>query len=109
MRRVLIKTRSRVYRVRLLLLVAALVAVPLAFKLFGWSTLEDNNVALVAIMVGLMVGLMFFHVACARPLWCPRCRRFLRVSPNTRVERQELYVCRACEVEWDTGVSISDS
>ena len=100
-------SRGRIYFVGVWLFVSAFVAFGLVVKLSG---LDPDDHPIGGVIGGsLMLGLTLFWAACCRPLRCPRCRRFLRPSPNRRIEHQELYVCKRCDIEWDTGVPISDA
>lgn len=107
MHRELMTTRRRIYLIGLWLFVLGIVGTPAVFKLSGIEI--ENNLVAATIAARLLIAFLVFHVICSRPIRCPRCRRFLRVSPNRGLEHKEMYVCRRCEVEWDTGVTISDT
>lgn len=105
MQRQLMAVRERVYFFGMWGLLACLIGGGIAVKLIGGeveNSLEWLGGALAIAIIGLWM-------VCRRPLRCPKCKHWLRPSPNSRAEFKELYVCNHCHIEWDTGVPISDT
>ena len=98
--------RRKVYFVGIWCFIAALILVVLVCQ---WAGVDVRHDPFFILAYGIiLIAMTLFWLACCRPLRCPKCRRFLRASPNRHRELEELYVCRYCQIEWDTGIPISD-